>query len=87
MQTTIHEKAERASAEIPEPCEMMGQRIRRAPTGWIIRASRHSTRTSRKRWSMKKDGIILVCTLKKNQVKETRKKKSNKRARQKRSSE
>lgn len=69
MQTTSHEKAEGASSEMNESCEVIGQRTREAPVGWIIRSSRHNTRTFRKRWSMKKDGIILVCMCRKKQEK------------------
>lgn len=69
-----HEKAERASAEIPESHEMIGQRIREAPTGQRTRSSRYSARRFRKRWSVKKVGIILVCTSRQKQLKETRKK-------------
>lgn len=73
MQTSNYEKVQKASAEIPESCEMIGQIIREAPIGWITRSSRHSTRTFRKRWSVKKDGVILVCKSRNKQVKETRK--------------
>lgn len=73
MQTSNYEKVQKASAEILESCEMIGQIIREAPVGWITRSSRHSTRTFRKRWSMKKDGVILVCKSRKKQVKEARK--------------
>lgn len=66
-------EVQKASAEIPESCEMIGQTIREAPVGWITRSSRHSTRTFRKRWSTKKDGVTLVCKSRKKQVKETRK--------------
>lgn len=66
MQISNYEKVQKASAEIPESCEMIGQIIREAPVGWITRSSRHSTRTFRKRWSMKKDGVILVCNPERN---------------------
>lgn len=65
MQPSNYEKIQKASAEIPESCKMTGQTIREAQTGWITRSSRHSTRTFRKRWSIKENGIILVCKFRK----------------------
>lgn len=73
MQSSDYKEVQKASAGILESCEMIGQTIREVPIGWITRSSRHSTRTFRKRRSMKEDGIVLVCKSRKKQVKETRK--------------
>lgn len=73
MEPSNYKKVQKASAEIPESCEMIGQTIREVRTGWITRSSWHSTRTFRKRRSMKEDGMVLVCKSRKKQVKETRK--------------
>lgn len=73
MEPSNYEKVQKASAEILESCEMIGQTIREVPIGWITRSSWYSTRTSRKRQSMKEDGMVLVCKSRKKQVKETRK--------------
>lgn len=66
---------------------MIEQTIGEPPIGWITRSSKHSTRTFRKRWSVKEDGVILVCKSGKKQVKETRKDELKQKTEQKCSSE